>query len=235
MSRFRSIGTYLAERLLPDKVDKVYRAATLCKADLVSGMVGEFPSLQGIMGCEYARLAGEDPEVAEAILAHYLPRHAGDQIPDNLVGAMVGMADRFDSICGCFGVGLIPSGAADPYGLRRQALAIINILWDKKFYLDLSGTIKYCLGLLKDKLTEPVEKTHDEVMEFFRTRVHHLLTGDNISAEVAEAVLTTSFTDIVEAMQKAQALEEVRRGLDFPALAVAFKRVINISRGAPGF
>jgi glycyl-tRNA synthetase beta chain len=232
MSRFRSIGTYLAERLLPDKVDKVYRAATLCKADLVSGMVGEFPSLQGIMGCEYARLAGEDPEVAEAILAHYLPRHAGDQIPDNLVGAMVGMADRFDSICGCFGVGLIPSGAADPYGLRRQALAIINILWDKKFYLDLSGTVRYCLGLLKDKLTEPVEKTHEEVVEFFRTRVHHLLTGDNISAEVAEAVLTTSFTDIVEAMQKAQALEEVRRGLDFPALAVAFKRVINISRGA---
>ncbi len=232
MSRFRSIGTYLAERLLPDKIAKVSRAATLAKADLVSGMVGEFPSLQGIMGSEYARLAGEDPEVADAVLAHYLPRHAGDRIPDNLVGAMVGMADRFDSICGCFGVGLIPSGAADPYGLRRQALAIINILWDKKFYLDLSGAIKYCLGLLKDKLTEPIEKTHDEVMEFFRTRVHHLLTGDNISAEVAEAVLTTSFTDIVESMQKAQALEEVRRGLDFPALAVAFKRVINISRGA---
>ena len=232
MTRFRSLGTYLAERLLPDKIDQVYRAATLCKADLVSGMVGEFPSLQGIMGREYARLAGEDPEVAEAILAHYLPRHAGDQIPDNLVGAMVGMADRLDSICGCFGVGLIPSGAADPYGLRRQALAIINILWDKKFYLDLSSAISYSLTLLKDKLTEPADKTHDEVMEFFRTRVHHLLTGENLSAEVVEAVLTTSFTDIVEAMQKAQALEEVRRSLDFPALAVAFKRVINISRGA---
>ena len=232
MTRFRSLGTYLAERLLPDKIDQVYRAATLCKADLVSGMVGEFPSLQGIMGREYARLAGEDPEVAEAILAHYLPRHAGDQIPGNLVGAMVGMADRLDSICGCFGVGLIPSGAADPYGLRRQALAIINILWDKKFYLDLSSAIRYSLTLLKDKLTEPADKTHDEVMEFFRTRVHHLLTGENLSAEVVEAVLTTSFTDIVEAMQKAQALEEVRRSLDFPALAVAFKRVINISRGA---
>jgi glycyl-tRNA synthetase beta chain len=232
MTRFRSLGTYLAERLLPDKIDQVYRAATLCKADLVSGMVGEFPSLQGIMGREYARLAGEDPEVAEAILAHYLPRHAGDQIPGNLVGAMVGMADRLDSICGCFGVGLIPSGAADPYGLRRQALAIINILWDKKFYLDLSSAIRYSLTLLKDKLTEPADKTHDEVMEFCRTRLHHLLTGENLSAEVVEAVLTTSFTDIVEAMQKAQALEEVRRSLDFPALAVAFKRVINISRGA---
>ena len=88
-------------------------------------------------------------EVAEAIRAHYLPRHAGDQIPDNLVGAMVGMADRLDSICGCFGVGLIPSGAADPYGLRRQALAIINILWDKKFYLDLSSAIAYSLDPVK--------------------------------------------------------------------------------------
>jgi glycyl-tRNA synthetase beta chain len=232
MTRFRSMAAYLAERLLPGKVDKVSRAATLCKADLVSGMVGEFPSLQGIMGSEYARLAGEDSEVADAILAHYLPRHAGDQIPDSLVGAMVGMADRFDSICGCFGVALIPSGAADPYGLRRQALAIINILWDKKFYLDLSSAVNYSLTLLKDKLTEPADKTHDEVMEFFRTRVHHLLTGENLSAEVVEAVLTTSFTDIVEAMQKAQALEAVRRSLDFPALAVAFKRVINISRGA---
>ncbi len=232
MTRFRSIGMYLTEHLLPEKVDKVYRAATLCKADLVSGMVGEFPSLQGIMGSEYARLAGEDPEVAQAVLAHYLPRHAGDQIPDNLIGAMVGMADRLDSICGCFGVGLIPSGAADPYGLRRQALAIINILWDKKFYLDLSSAVNYSLSLLKEKLTEPAAKTHDEIIEFFRTRVHHLLVGENISAEVTEAVLTTSFTDIVEAMQKAQALEEVRRGLDFSALAVAFKRVINISRGA---
>jgi glycyl-tRNA synthetase beta chain len=233
MTRFRSLGVYLAERLLPEKVDQVYRAATLCKADLVSGMVGEFPSLQGIMGTEYARLAGEDPQVAGAILAHYLPRHAGDQIPDNLVGAMVGMADRLDSICGCFGVGLIPSGAADPYGLRRQALAIINILWDKKFYLNLSSAIQFSLNLLQDKLTVPADKTHDEVMEFFRTRLYHLLVGEDISVEVAEAVLTTSFTDIVEAMQKAQALEEVRRGLDFTALAVAFKRVINISRGAP--
>ncbi len=233
MARFRALATYLAERLLPGKVDKVQRAATLCKADLVSGLVGEFPSLQGIMGREYARLAGEDPEVAEAIWEHYLPRHAGDQLPDNLVGAMVGMADRLDSICGCFGVGLIPSGAADPYGLRRQALAIINILWDKKFYLDLSAAVQHSLSLLQEKLSEPLDKTHNEVMEFFRTRLHHLLVGEGLSAEVVEAVLSTSFTDIVEAMQRAHALDEVRRGLDFPALAVAFKRVINISRGTP--
>ncbi|WP_449243857.1 glycine--tRNA ligase subunit beta [Desulfobacca acetoxidans] len=233
MARFRSLARYLAERLLPDSITPVYRAATLCKADLVSGMVGEFPSLQGIMGREYALLAGEAPEVADAIWAHYLPRHAGDQLPDNPVGAIVGMADRLDSICGCFGVGLIPTGAADPYGLRRQALAIISILGEKKFYLDLSSAVSYSLSLLQDKLTLPVDQTHAEIIEFFRTRLHHLLTGENFSVEVVEAVLTTSFTDIVEAMEKVRALEEVRRGLDFPSLAVAFKRVINISRQAP--
>ncbi|MBW1916876.1 MAG: glycine--tRNA ligase subunit beta [Deltaproteobacteria bacterium] len=235
MDRFRALARYLAEHLLPDKVEQVARAATLCKADLVSGMVGEFPSLQGIMGREYALRAGESPEVAEAIFDHYLPRHAGDRLPDNLVGAMVGLADRLDTICGCFGVGLIPTGAADPYGLRRQALAIINILVNKKFYLDLFGAIGYSLALLKDKLTEPADQTLEEVLEFFRTRLQHLLTGEGYSFEVVDAVLSTAFTDVVEAMEKVRALEEVRRSADFPALAVAFKRVINISRGtAPG-
>lgn len=233
MVRFRALARYLAEHLLPDKEELVSRAATLCKADLVSDMVGEFPSLQGIMGREYARLAGEAPEVADAIFTHYLPRHAGDRLPDDLVGAIVGMGDRLDTICGCFGVGLIPTGTADPYGLRRQALAIIHILLANQLYLDLPGAIGFSLALLKDKLTEPADKTLEEVLEFFRTRLHHLLIGEGYSFEVVEAVLSTAFTDLVEAIEKVRALEEVRRSPDFPALAVAFKRVINISRGTP--
>lgn len=233
MVRFRALARYLAKHLLPEQVEPVSRAATLCKADLVSGMVGEFPSLQGIMGREYARLAGEAPEVAEAIFEHYLPRHAGDQLPENPIGALVGLADRLDTICGCFGVGLIPTGTADPYGLRRQALAIIHILLNRRDYLDLPGAIAFSLALLKDKLSEPVEKTAAEVLDFFRTRLHHLLTGEGYSFEVVEAVLSTAFTDVVEAVEKVKALEEVRRSPDFPALALAFKRVINISRGTP--
>jgi glycyl-tRNA synthetase beta chain len=235
MERFRSLARYLAEHLLPAKLSAVSRAATLCKADLVSGMVGEFPSLQGIMGREYARLAGEEAEVAEAILSHYLPRHAGDKTPENPVGAIVGLADRLDTICGCFGVGLIPSGAADPYALRRQALGIISILSAQKLYLDLPGALGFSLTLLKDKLTEPAEKTQEDVQDFFRTRLQNLLTGEGYSFEVVESVLSTSFTDLVEAAEKVRALEEVRKSSDFPALATAFKRVINISRGAsPG-
>ncbi len=196
-------------------------------------MVGEFASLQGIMGREYARLAGEDPEVAEAIFEHYLPRHAGDQLPRGEVGALVGLADRLDTICGCFGVGLIPSGTADPYGLRRQALAIINILMDKGYHLDLGAAVDHSLQLLAAKLTEPAAKTKAEVLEFFRTRLHHLLTGENYSYEVVEAVLSTDFADLVAAVAKVKALEDTRKSPDFPALAIAFKRVINISRGAP--
>lgn len=232
MERFRALAEYLAERLAPEKKEKVRRAATLCKADLVSGMVGEFASLQGVMGREYARLAGEDPEVAEAIFEHYLPRHAGDVLPQGAVGAIVGMADRLDTICGCFGVGLIPTGTADPYGLRRQALAIINILADKGYHLDLGEAIDYSLQLLTPKLTEPAAKTRAEVLDFFRARLHHLLVGENYSPEVVEAVLTTAFTDVVDAIARVKALEDIRQTTDFPALAVAFKRVINISRGA---
>ncbi|MDD3579528.1 MAG: glycine--tRNA ligase subunit beta [Desulfobacca sp.] len=233
MERFRALARYLAENLLPDKVEPASRAATLCKADLVSGMVGEFPSLQGVMGREYARRAGEALEVAEAIFDHYLPRHAGDRLPDNLVGALVGFADRLDTICGCFGVGLIPTGAADPYGLRRQALAIINILADKKFYLDLAAAIDFSLNLLQDKMTAAPDQTRAEVLDFFRTRLHHLLTGEGFSFEVVDSVLSTAFSDVVEALEKVRALQEVRRSPDFPALAVAFKRVINISRDTP--
>ncbi|MBI5893824.1 MAG: glycine--tRNA ligase subunit beta, partial [Deltaproteobacteria bacterium] len=109
------------------------RAAMLCKADLVTGMVGEFPKLQGIMGREYALKSGEASDVADAILEHYMPTSAGGDLPVCLPGAIISIADKMDTICGCFGVGLIPTGGTDPYGLRRQALGIIAIIIDKNF------------------------------------------------------------------------------------------------------
>ncbi len=121
MERFRTIALALAEQLAPAVAPQVSRAAWLCKADLVTGMVGEFPEVQGIMGREYALLQGEAVEVAQAIAEHYLPNQAGGVLPTSDIGAIVSMADKLDSICGCFGVGLIPTGAADPYALRRAA------------------------------------------------------------------------------------------------------------------
>jgi glycyl-tRNA synthetase beta chain len=233
MERFRELAAFLAQRLAPDLADLVRRAAYLCKADIVTEMVGEFPSLQGVMGRQYARLTGEPPAVAEAIFTHYLPRHAGDILPGDLTGALLGMADRLDTICGFFGVGLIPTGAADPYGLRRHALAIIHILRDKGLHLNLPEAAAASLDLLKGKISRSPEETSLEVLDFFQTRLQHLLLSEGLDHETVAAVLAAGgAADVVDAANKAQALEEVRRSPDFPALAVAFKRVINIARGA---
>jgi glycyl-tRNA synthetase beta chain len=235
MERFRDLAVSLARDLAPELEDSVKRAATLCKADITTEMVGEFPSLQGQMGRQYARLSGEAPEVAEALFTHYLPRHADDELPPDRVGALVGLADRLDTICGCFGVGLSPTGTADPYGLRRHALAVIRILRRQELHLDLPETVALALDLLKDKISRTMEETALEVLDFFQTRLQHLLLAEGLDHEAIIAVLAAGGRDLVDAVDKARALEEVRRSPDFPALATAFKRVINIARGAePG-
>jgi glycyl-tRNA synthetase beta chain len=232
MERFRELAVTLARELAPDLEERAARAATLCKADIVTEMVGEFPSLQGVMGRQYAKLSGEAPEVAEALFTHYLPRHADDDLPADRIGALVGLADRLDTICGCFGVGLVPTGTADPYGLRRHALAVIRILRSQELHLDLVETVAAALKLLKEKISRPVEETALEVLDFFQTRLQHLLLAEGFDHETITAVLAAGCRDVVEAADKVRALEEFRRSPDFPALAVAFKRVINISRGA---
>lgn len=242
MARFRSLAEFLTQNLSTDTGDPVavsknlvHRAATLCKADIVTDMVGEFPSLQGAMGRQYARLSGEDPQVAEAIFSHYLPRHADDLLPEDLLGTIVGMADRLDTICGIFGVGLSPTGTADPYGLRRHALAIIRILRHHRLHLDLPEAVFASLDLLKGVISRSPEDTALEVLDFFQTRLQHLLLAEGHDHETVAAVLASSGRDVVEAADKVKALEEVRQSPDFPALAMAFKRVINISLGAePG-
>ncbi len=238
MERFRELAEYLRQNLsledksLAVKPQVVERAATLSKADIVSEMVGEFPSLQGVMGRVYAKNAGEPEEVAIAIFSHYLPRHADDDLAEDLAGVLVSLADRLDTICGLFGVGLTPTGAADPYGLRRHALAIIRILRHHRVHLDLPEAVWRSLELLKDKISRSPEDTALEVLDFLQTRLQHLLLGEGFDNETVAAVLAAGCRDVVEAADKAKALEEIRKSPEFPALAMAFKRVINISLGA---
>ncbi|HEY6874471.1 MAG TPA: glycine--tRNA ligase subunit beta [Geobacteraceae bacterium] len=227
MVRFRQLAIWLAGELNPSAVDKVRRAATLCKADLVSGMVGEFPEVQGIMGREYALHDGEDVEVANAIAEHYLPTQAGGDLPASDIGAFVSLADKMDTICGCFGVGLIPSGSADPYALRRSALGIINIILNKGCREPLNGFIKASLDLLASKLTRPQEDVHKDVLEFFRGRFVNLM-NDRAPADVVDAVTAVSFDDLVQTAAKIAALAEFKNRPDFEPLAIAFKRVCNI-------
>jgi glycyl-tRNA synthetase beta chain len=203
------------------------QAALLCKADLITGMVGEFPKLQGVMGREYALLSGEAPGVADAILEHYLPRFAGDKLPGAIDGMCVGIADRIDTIPGCFIVGLIPSGSEDPYGLRRQSAAILNMAQERGLRLSLKSLIsEACKGYsLKknDKL-----KIENDVVDFFRQRLAGILSAEGFRSDVVDAALSVGFDDPVLAREKVKALDGLRTTADYQPLVTALKRAGNI-------
>jgi len=227
MERFRTIAEKLSALAAPDLTGKVSRAAYLCKADLVTAMVGEFPELQGVMGREYALLAGEAPDVAQAIHEHYLPAQAGGALPATDIGAIVSIADKIDTICGCFGVGLIPTGTADPYALRRSAIGIIAIILDRGYELLLTELIDGSLQLLQEKLTREFDTVHNEVLEFFRGRYLNMMAG-RFPADVVDAVVAVSFDNLNDTTARIEALAEFKERPDFEPLAVAFKRVCNI-------
>lgn len=227
MERFRSIAIGLAEKLKPEVKEQTSRAAWLCKADLVSGMVGEFPEVQGIMGREYALLEGEAPDVASAIAEHYLPVQAGGDLPASDIGAFVSIADKLDTVCGCFGVGLIPTGAADPYALRRATIGIISIILNRGYRLPLTPLINQALDLLSPKLTRPRAQVADDVLEFFRGRFVNLMSGE-FASDAIDAAVSASFNDLVEVRARIAALAEFTGHPDFEPLTVAFKRVGNI-------
>ena len=233
MVRFKEIARFVVERIDPRVHEAVERACFLCKADLVTGMVGEFPKLQGVVGREYARLQGEKPEVAEAIHEHYLPAFAGDRLPSGLVGDAVSISDRLDTIVGCFGVGLLPTGTADPFGLRRHALAIIRIVLEKKYRLSLSELVEVSETLLKEKMERPADEVKKEVLDFFRVRYQNLLLDRGYAFDVIEAVISPSFDDLLDVQSRIDALKEGRRSKDFESLIIGFKRAMNILKGAP--
>ncbi len=232
--RFKELALYLARKFRPDLEGKVERAAMLCKADLVTGMVGEFPTLQGVVGREYAQISGEDEEVTTAIFEHYLPAFAGDRLPSEPVGDFISIADKLDTIVGCFGIGLIPTGAGDPFALRRQALGIIRILLSKEYSLSLGDVIDKGLELLKDKLTISSGKTREAVLDFLRSRFQTLLISEGNPFDAVEAAMSTHFDDLVECRYRIDALTRLKSREEFLALATSFKRVTHIIKGFPG-
>jgi len=230
VERFRALAEKLAAKLCPGKLDKISRTALLCKADLESSMVCEFSDLQGIMGREYARAAGEDEELAIAIYEHYLPTGSGSALPSNDCGAIVGIADKLDTIAGCFGVGLQPTGSADPYALRRQALGIINICLDRNYRFSLTEIVAKATLFLQTKIERPQDDVVAEVIDFIKSRLFHNLTAGNIPSGVIEAVLATGFDDIVVTVKRINALNHFKDRDDFTDLLTAFKRIMNITR-----
>ncbi|MEH7384078.1 glycine--tRNA ligase subunit beta, partial [Bacillus sp. JJ1521] len=168
--RIQQITKQLSELLELDNEtrEKANRAAGICKFDLVTNMVYEFPELQGVMGERYARLSGEDEAIAVAINEHYMPRHADDASPSSTIGALISLADKLDTIVGCFSIGIIPTGSQDPYALRRMASGVVQILLDKGWSIKLEELFDYVLNLFVEaniaKLeTQEIEK---ELVQF---------------------------------------------------------------------
>jgi glycyl-tRNA synthetase beta chain len=235
VQRFTQLAKELAKVYAPNQTKEVERAALLSKCDLETGIVYEFPELQGIIGSYYAGLDGEKQEVATAIREHYMPAFAGDNLPSGTVGALVSVADRIDTIVGCFSVGLIPSGAADPYALRRHALGILQILVSLDVALDLPSLVADSLNLLDDKRTREKDEIQSDVMDFIRTRFVNFHTSRDYPLDVVEAAVRAHFDDVVDARRRVEALNQWKQRDDFDAIMIGFKRVVNILKGqSPG-
>lgn len=209
----------------------VERAAFLCKTDLLSSMVYEFPELQGIMGRYYALEAGETPAVSDAIYEHYLPRFAGDELPTSLVGIALSLAEKIDHLTGFFALDIKPSGSQDPYALRRQAMGIATIMLDKQPDIDLEKTI----GDAYDNLTG-VELVHSrdevigEVLDFIRQRLRGILTERGYSYDVIDAVFALQGIDIADIEMRVKAVTEFKNLPGAEDFMVVYNRAHNLSK-----
>ncbi|MBF0302035.1 MAG: glycine--tRNA ligase subunit beta, partial [Desulfamplus sp.] len=218
------------------------RAAQLCKADLVSQMVIEFTKLQGVIGRVYALKGGENQEVANAIEQHYRPIHSGGELPDNLTSKILAIADKIDTICGCFSIDLIPTGASDPYALRRQSIGILQIMMASNFTFSLSRLVQKSVSLYlsesdngnnSDEANSESSKTiTHNVMGFIKTRMSNMLVEQGHSKESVASALAVGFDNMPDAVLRIKALDLLRQAPDFEPLSAAFKRVVNILKKA---
>ncbi len=208
--------------------EQAIRAAKLCKADLVSQMVIEFPKLQGIMGRVYAAIEGEPSTVYTAIEEHYRPKYSGGKLPETVTGAVLSIADKIDSVCGCFSIGLIPTGASDPYALRRQGIGIVQIIQDKGFSFSLTDLIVKSLGHFKAGNDPEKTKLVKHVYTFLQNRIARLMAEEGFSKDVIAAVVNISVDDVPGAWNRVKALQQLKTQPGFEPLAVSFKRVVNI-------
>ncbi len=233
MLRTKEMAEYLADAAGDGELaPQAGRAAYLCKADLVSEVVGEFPKLQGVMGRVYAAAKGEPPAVAAAIEEHYRPVRSGGELPEGKVGSVLAVADKIDSIVGCFSVGLMPTGAADPYALRRQGIGIVQIMLHRRFSFSLKALIVRSAAMFTGKSDSAPEDIADLVYTFLKNRMAHLLAEEGFAKDTVAAVLEASAESVPDVWDRVRALDNLRKAPDFEPLAVAFKRVVNIIRQA---
>lgn len=236
VERMRELARWLSEQWFASgiahaSVGAADRAAELSKCDLVTEMVREFTELQGIVGGLYAKSQGEPEEVAWAVYDQYKPAGLEDSIPRNIVGQALALADKFDSLVGCFAVGLVPSGSSDPFALRRAAIGIVKVLLETKLPVSLSMTIARAArslahGPRKIQVTPSVEK---QVLEFLLDRARFVLREQGgLAYDEINAALAAGADDLVDAVRRMEAIKAIRKTRNFEPLAVSFKRIRKI-------
>jgi glycyl-tRNA synthetase beta chain len=229
VQRVRALALHIAPMIGGD-LDSTARAAELAKCDLLSSMVGEFPELQGLMGRYYAAADGEAAAVAIAIEEQYLPRFAGDRLPESAVGRAVAIADKLDTIAGIFCIGQKPTGTRDPFGLRRAALGILRMCLEQKLDLDLHGLIRFAVQ--QQPVSSPTAA--DEVIDYVTDRLRGMYLEESadrsVTPEMFDAVVAARPGSPLDFDARLHALELFARLPDAEALAAANKRIANILR-----
>ena len=237
MERVQIIGNYLAKRWNLDEnvVSDFDRASELYKFDLVTQMVGEFAELQGVMGMHYARLAGENEEVAVAIKEHYMPATAEGPLPETTVGSLLSIADKLDTIITFFGAGMIPTSSNDPYALRRYAYGIVRILLNQKWSLPFNAVLPEIVDLINGKTPAKLPKAGEEDEEialFIRDRIKQYLQKNNFKYDIIDAVLASSQQDPSQILAAANVLQLHHDDEEFKPVVESLTRIDNILKKA---
>lgn len=235
IERSKKLAEYILEATSKvDSLESVLRTIHLAKADLVSNMIGEkeFTKLQGFMGAEYALKSGETEEVSKGIEEHYYPRYQGDILPTAIEGIVAGISDRMDTLVGCFGIGLIPSGSKDPFALRRAALAIVNIILDSKLDLSMNNLAATMIEILDNSgvLKRDKAEVLADINDFFKQRIINVLGDKGYRKDVIAAVVDVDSDNLLEIVEKIEILSKATEAEGFNDLVLLLKRVANISK-----
>jgi len=225
--RIVSNAGFLAGRIVPSGKENVIRAAQLAKTDLVTGVVREFPELQGVMGRYYALHDKEEEVVAQAIQEHYLPTHSGGELPETDTGAIVSIADKIDTIAAFFSIGLVPTGSEDPFALRRAALGIITILFDKGYDLTIRELVEQALSNLQ--VAGNMQEREHAILKFFEGRLETVLLDQGYSPDLVSSILPLSLVlRLQEVRNRLDALREFKEKAEYNDFLAAVKRANNI-------
>jgi glycyl-tRNA synthetase beta chain len=229
VKRFTRLARALAEEVSPRLVRDAELVCSLCKCDLTTQIVGEFPELQGIMGRQYAMMEGYSQAVCDAIAEHYLPSRAGDTLPGSDLGALVGISDRMDTIAGFFALHMEPTGSADPFALRRHAIAVLRILDAMDWNISLKAISDMALKFLSEEIGSDASSVSEDIMAFFRERLKFLSQREGYDADLFEAAAAAGFHIVPEFWARLKALKEfASESSEFQSLVRTCKRVGNI-------